>query len=731
MTQGARIAEKARLLAGAGFWRTRAGQGIRSLSLADGPHGLRHVIGGGDEQGLGPTAPATCFPPAAGLASSWNVELLQRVGAAIGAEARERGVDVVLGPGVNLKRSPLCGRNFEYFSEDPLLSAELGGGWVRGLQGQGVGASLKHFAVNNQETARMTVDAQVDERTLRELYLAAFERIVIRDRPWTVMCSYNRVNGVHASEHRQLLTEVLRGEWGFDGLVVSDWGAVLNSARAIAAGLDLEMPGPVPQALDEVLAAMAAGQLQEAQLDTAIERLRMLAQRTEPGPVAETGDHHALAVAAARESMVLLRNEGAVLPLQPAQRIAVIGELARTPRIQGAGSSQVVPSRVDVPLDALGERAGVAFAAGYRLDGEPSAELAAEAIETARAADAVLLFAGLPDGEESEGFDRRHLDLPAAQVQLIEAVAAVNPRTAVLLSNGGVVSLEPWHDAVPAILECWLLGQGAGTAIADIVFGEAEPSGRLAETIPLRLQHTASYLNFPGERDVVRYGEGVFIGYRHHLTAEVPTRYPFGHGLGYTEFEFGALTVSADGMRASATVRNTGARPGAAVPQLYVSSPGDGLAVPRRQLRAFAKVPLQPGESARVEFELEARSYQHWDADAHGWVTAPGEHRLELGHSSERIVAGATVRHAHPVPPRLSLDSPIEQFLAHPVAGPVLARAAGEEGGASVLGMIGSMPMRRLGRFPGAARQLRLLPLLIAVANCPLIRWIASRLQRR
>ena len=723
------LAARARLLSGAGFWRTQAAEGIRSLTLADGPHGLRRIAGGGDEQGLGTTAPATCFPPEAGLASSWSAELAERVGAAIGAEARQQGVDVVLGPGVNLKRSPLCGRNFEYFSEDPLLSAELGGAWVRGLQGQGVAASLKHFAVNNQETARMTVDAQVDERTLRELYLPAFERIVTREQPWTVMCAYNRINGTHASEHRQLLTDILRGEWGFDGLVVSDWGAVLNSARALAAGLDLEMPGPVTQAAGEITAALAAGELDELQVDAAIERLRVLAHRTAKGTPTLGGDHHALAVQAARESMVLLRNEGALLPLDARQSIAVIGELARTPRIQGAGSSQVVPTRVDVPLEALGE---VSFASGYRLDRDATVpQLLAEAVDTARRADAVLLFAGLPASAESEGFDRTNLNLPAAQLELIAAVAAANPRTVVVLSNGGVVSLEPWHDAVPAILECWLLGQGAGTAIADIVFGVHEPSGRLAETIPLRLQDTPAYLNFPGEADVVRYGEGVFVGYRYHLTAEVPVRYPFGHGLGYTEFELGELTVSADGMRASATATNIGQRPGCAVPQLYVSSPGDGLAVPRRQLRAFAKVRLEPGESARVEFELEARSYQHWDPRVRGWVTAPGAHRVELGFSSEQIVASATVRRAHPVPSRLSLDSTVGQFLDHPVTGPVLSRAAGEEGGASVLGMVSSMPIRRLGRYPGAARQLRLLPLLIAVANCPPIRWIAARLQRR
>ena len=399
---------------------------------------------------------------------------------------------MLLGPGVNIKRSPLCGRNFEYFSEDPLLSGELGAAWVRGVQSRGVGASLKHFAANNQETNRMTVSAEVDERTLREIYLPAFERVVTGEQPWTVMCSYNRINGVAAAENHWLLTQVLRDEWGFRGVVVSDWGAVEHRVPALKAGLDLEMPGPQGDSVAAVVAAVRSGELDLGVLDTAVRRVRALAERASSGalvPAGSTAGHHALAREAAAESLVLLRNEGGLLPLDTAQAIGVIGEFARTPRIQGAGSSQVNATRVDSALDAIGSVAPVEFAPGYsfdkRIDPEP---LIAEAVAVAQRSDAVLLFVGLPAGDESEGYDRATLDLPATQVRLIRAVAAVNPRTVVVLTNGGVVSLEPWHDSVPAIVEAWLLGQAGGAALADVLFGRVAPSGRLAESIPLRVQ---------------------------------------------------------------------------------------------------------------------------------------------------------------------------------------------------------------------------------------------------
>ncbi|MEO8094332.1 MAG: glycoside hydrolase family 3 C-terminal domain-containing protein, partial [Pseudolysinimonas sp.] len=538
------LEEKAALVVGADFWSTVGVEraGIPSIGLTDGPHGVRKQRGGADHLGLGDSVPATCFPPAAGLASSWNPALLYRVGAALADEARAEGVGVLLGPGVNIKRSPLCGRNFEYFSEDPLLAGELGASWVEGIQARGVGASLKHFAANNQETNRMTVSAEVDERTLREIYLPAFERIVTGEQPWTVMCSYNRINGVSAAENHWLLTEVLRDEWGFEGVVVSDWGAVEHRVAALEAGLDLDMPGPQAGASAEIVAAVRSGALAESVLDAAVARITNLARKaTAPAPQDaalggatpaagfSVGAHHALAREAAAESIVLLRNEADLLPLATAQAIGVIGEFARTPRFQGAGSSQVNPTRIDSALDAISAIAPVEFAPGYSFDRHAEAgQLIAEAVGVARRSETVLLFVGLPARDESEGYDRAHLDLPESHTRLIAAVAAANPRTVVILTNGGVVSLEPWHDSVPAILEAWLLGQAGGSAIADVVFGNVEPSGRLAESIPMRLQDTPSYLNFPGDDDVVRYGEGVYVGYRYYETIDLPVRYPFG-----------------------------------------------------------------------------------------------------------------------------------------------------------------------------------------------------------
>jgi beta-glucosidase len=724
-------------VAGAGFWSTVGieGSGIRSVTLTDGPHGVRRAAVA-DELGLGDSVPATCFPPAAGIASSWNPALIERVGIALGDEARAQGVAVLLGPGVNIKRSPLCGRNFEYFSEDPLLSGELGAAWVRGLQSRGVGASLKHFAANNQETNRMTVSAEVDERTLREIYLPAFERVVTAEQPWTVMCSYNGINGVYASENHWLLTEVLRDEWGFDGLVVSDWGAVESRVPALAAGLDLEMPGPQPDSANAIVKAVHSGELDESLLDAAVRRIRRLASRAPhaAGPTFGVGAHHALAREAAAESIVLLRNEGGILPLATAQSIAVIGEFARTPRFQAAGSSQVKPTRVDTALAAIQEIAPAEFAPGYTFDRRADPEpLIAEAVEVAARADAVLLFVGLPEGDESEGYDRAHLRLPPAHERLIAEVAAVNARTIVILTNGGVVSLEPWHDSVPAILEAWLLGQAGGSAVADLVFGRVAPSGRLAESIPYRLQDTPSYLNFPGEGDVVRYGEGVFVGYRYYESVELPVRYPFGHGLTYTRFEHRELQLARDGSTASVVVTNTGERAGSDVVQVYVSSPG--AANPRRELRGFEKVALEPGESRRVVFELARRAYSHWDVGSGAWVVASGEYTVAIGTSAHDVALSATLHLRGPKPGALTLDSRVSDFLEHPVTGPILARAAGtaaerEEGGTSLLELVASMPMRRLIRLPGVGDSFKRIGVLIALANNPLVRGLAGWFRR-
>jgi beta-glucosidase len=744
-TQQLTLQEKAALLTGDTFWSTVAVErlGIPALGLTDGPHGVRKQRASPDTIGLGDSIPATCFPPASGLASSFNPALVRRVGQALGDEARTQGIAVLLGPGVNIKRSPLCGRNFEYFSEDPLLSGELGAAWVGGIQSRGVGASVKHFAANNQETNRMTVSAEVDERTLREIYLPAFERVVTSEQPYTVMCSYNRLNGVAASENHWLLTTLLRDEWGFDGLVMSDWGAVIDRVAALKAGLDLEMPGPLPESSAEIVAAVQAGVLDESVVDTAVARMLHLVQRTAPAPDPKASPelpaemvaaHHLLARAAAAESIVLLRNEGPILPLDAGTPVAVIGEFARTPRFQGAGSSQVSPTMVDTALCAISGLTRVEFAPGYSLEPKgDSAHLIAEAVELARTSATVVLFVGLPPIDESEGYDRSHLDLPAAQLSLIEQIAAVNPRTVVVLTNGGVVSLEPWHDSVPAIVEAWLLGQAGGSAVADMLFGVVAPSGRLAESIPYRLQDTPSYVNFPGENDVVRYGEGVFVGYRYYETVDVAVRYPFGHGLGYTTFAYSDLAVSRRGDTASVTITNTGNTAGAEVAQLYVGAPGATVRVACRELRGFEKVALEPGASVRVEFQLERRAYSHWDVATSGWMVEGGEYRVEIGRSAHDIQLSTTLSLPKPPVPTLTLDSRVSDFLAHPVTGPLLVRAAGEatNGEASLLTMVASMPIRRLMRFPGVGSSFARIGLLIALANNPVVRWVAAHLPHR
>ncbi len=710
--------QQATLTTGAGFWMTAAipEASIEPIRFSDGPHGLRKQSGQGDNLGIGRSDPATCFPPAAGIASSWNPDLLQRVGEAIAAEARAAGIAVVLGPGVNIKRSPLCGRNFEYFSEDPLLSGELGAAWVRGLQSRGVGASLKHFVANNQETNRMTVSAEVDERTLRELYFPAFERIVAREQPWTVMCSYNGLNGVPVAESRWLLTDVLRAQWGFEGAVISDWGAVQHRGRSLTAGLDLEMPGPQASSVREALEADAAALAVTADRVAA---LAALAARAAPRTDGfDAGAHHALAREAATESIVLLRNEGGILPLKPGSSVAVIGRFAAKPRIQGVGSSQVHPIRVDSPLDAISAMADARYVSGTDVT---------EAVSAAAEAETVLLFVGLPEGDESEGYDRTHLDLPPAQVELILAVSAANPRTVVLLTNGGVVSLEPWHDAVPAILETWLLGQAGGAAIADVLFGATEPSGRLAESIPLRLQDTPSYLNFPGDADTVLYGERIFVGYRHYESADVAVRYPFGFGLTYTSFEYSNLRVR--GTTVQLTLTNTGSRSGTEVAQCYVGAPGGLGVAPRRELRGFARVTLGPGQHRRVSITLDERAYSRWQP-GRGWHEVAGDHDVWVGSSARDVHLHEVVHRRGAQPESLTMTSPLRDFLAHPVTGPMLARAARAAGGADPFAMVLDVPLARLARFPGAEGMVRLRRLL-PLANNPVIRTVARWFSRR
>jgi beta-glucosidase len=727
------LEEKAALCLGSDFWHTAAipRLGIAAVTMADGPHGLRRKPEEGEYERISGSVPATCFPTASALASSFDPQLVRRVGHAIGLEARAQGVDVVLGPGINIKRSPLCGRNFEYFSEDPLVSGVLGAALVQGLQFQGVGASVKHFAANNQETDRARISADVDERTLREIYLAGFEHVVTEASPWTVMCSYNKVNGTYASQSPWLLTEVLRDEWGFDGLVVSDWGAVHDRVVALAAGLDLEMPPKLGVDDAAIVAAVRGGELDEALLDRAVSRVLDLVDRASAhngaADAVDADAHHALARAAAAESAVLLKNEGSLLPLGLAagETIAVIGEFARTPRYQGAGSSLVNPTQLDVALDELRAAAPdgvhVAFAAGFGIDSTADdSTLADEAVALAARASAVVAFLGLPAADESEGFDRAHMDLPANQTRLVARIAEANPRLVVVLANGSAVRLSYWEHHARSVLECWLSGQAAGGAVTDLLLGTANPCGRLAETLPLRLEDTPSFLNFPGEAGHVRYGEGVFVGYRGYDALAREVSYPFGHGLSYTSFEFADLQARIDGrvedgdlsVEVSCRISNTGSRRGKEVVQLYVGDPVASVARPPRELKAFAKLDLDVGESRTVSFRLGARDLSYWSTLAADWVLEPGEFTLAIGASSRDLRLTTTIDVAGP-PLRVELDASatLQEWLADPVGSRLLHEVVGADeagrprgilGDDEVRSVVGNFPLSALAAFPSS-----------------------------
>jgi beta-glucosidase len=725
------LEEKARLVMGSDFWHTAPVErlGIDKIMVADGPHGLRMQPDEADHAGIGGSLPATCFPTASALASSWDRDLVAEVGGALAQEAQVQGVSVILGPGINMKRSPLCGRNFEYFSEDPYLAGELALAMTAAIQEQGVGTSVKHFAANNQEDDRLRVSAEVDERTLREIYLPAFERVVTGAQPWTVMCAYNKVNGTYASEHHWLLTEVLRDEWGFEGLVVSDWGAVHDRVAALAAGLDLEMPPGGQRSLRAVVEAVSSGVLAVEVLDASVRRvLRLVEQsaptRTTPPPAAAYDEHHGLARRAAAQSAVLLRNEG-VLPLapRPGQTVAVIGAFATTPRYQGAGSSQVNPTTLDIPLDqlraALPDGVEVTHAPGFTLDEQAdpaeTAALVTEAREVAREAEVVVLFLGLPASAESEGFDRTHLDLPATQLALLETVAQVNDRVVVVLANGSVVRTSVFEDRVRGLLECWLGGQASGGAIADLLTGRANPSGKLAETIPVRLEDNPSYLNFPGDSQVVRYGEGLFIGYRGYDALALEVSHPFGFGLSYTTFEVGepevVVTGSVEGgdlrVEVRTSVTNTGDRAGAEVVQVYVTDVDASVTRPQQELKGFARVHLEPGASEQVLVELDARAFSFWSISLGRWTVEAGEFVLRVGTSSRDLPHARRVHLAAPsIAPPLTRDSTLHEWLADPRGAEVLVAAVTDGSAGSgalpdpgLLQVIGTMPMSTLAGF--------------------------------
>jgi beta-glucosidase len=648
------LEEKASLTSGRDAWSTQPIErlDIPYIWVADGPHGLRRAPST-DTWGYGDQAPATCFPTASALAASWDVELLYRVGQALGQEAQALGVNVLLGPGVNIKRSPLGGRNFEYFSEDPLLAGELGAAYIRGVQSQGVGTSLKHYAANNQETERMFMDSHVDDRTLNEIYLAPFEIAVKKAQPWTVMACYNRVQGTYGTESFKLLNQKLKQEWGFEGIVVSDWDAVIDRVEGIKAGMHLEMPGKPPHLTNqEVIEAVRNGDLDEARLDqvvgetlTVVLKANASARSSEDQKLAE---HHALARSIASESIVLLKNENKLLPLSPdkIRKIAVIGEFAVNPRYQGNGSSEVKPPRVDRFLDVLkteyGDGIEITYAQGYRLDDDKDLSLIPEARKVAAAADVALVLAGLPQQYESEGIDRLHIDLPPSHNRLVSELSSEQENLVVVLTNGSAVAM-PWVEQVPSIVESWLGGQaGAGAAI-DVVFGKVNPSGKLAETFPARLQDTPAYLNFPGEEGRSIYGERIFVGYRYFEAREIPPLFAFGHGLSYTTFSYEDMRVSSrditdvEGLAVTATITNQGSMAGKEVVQLYVSDPVSSLQRPVKELKGFMKVGLAPGESREVRFELDARDFSYYDSRQARWIAESGAFEIGIGASSADI----------------------------------------------------------------------------------------------
>lgn len=715
------LEEKAALCTGAGPWTTTPipRLGIPELIVSDGPHGVRRVANLNEM--ASPSLPATCFPTASCLAATWNTDLVRAVGKAIGEEARSLEVNVVLGPGNNMKRTPLCGRNFEYFSEDPYLSGELAASYIQGVQGEGVGTSLKHYAVNNQEFQRFSISAEVDERALREIYLPAFEQAVKKAQPWTVMCSYNKVNGIYASEHHRLLTEILKEEWGFEGVVVSDWGAVHDRVASLQAGLDLEMPGPKPRHTQAVIEAVQSGKLDESKLNEAVRRiLRTVfkAAETPKGGSFDKEAHHALARKAASEGMVLLKNDG-VLPLTNLRRIAVIGRSAQHPHFQGGGSSFINATKVDVPFEEiqkLADEAELTYAEGYPADLSVEPPLIDEAVEVAQAAEVALVFIALPPAIESESYDRTDLNLTPHQVALIQAVTKVQPKTVVILNNGSAIAMSEWIGGTAAVLEAWMMGQAGGGAIADILFGQVNPSGKLAETFPLRLADTPAYLNFPGENGQVRYGEGLFIGYRYYDTKEVPVLFPFGHGLSYTTFKYRDLRVSAEtfkdteGLIVSLEVTNTGKVAGKETVQVYVRDVKSKLVRPVKELKGFAKLELQPGETQTVSVPLDFRAFAYYHPGHKRWVTEDGEFEILVGASAADIRLGKTVtlESTLDLPSLLNIESTPREWLedkrGRAVLEPILndiaqqmgaAMGAGEQAiGMDMMGFILDTPLR-------------------------------------
>lgn len=649
------IEEKASMLSGADFWHTKAVErlGIPQMMVSDGPHGLRKQRVDDETAGVNQSIQAVCFPAACALACSFDRELIFRLGQALGNECQAENVGVILGPGANIKRSPLCGRNFEYFSEDPYLASNIAASHIKGVQSRKVGSSLKHFACNNQENRRMSVSEEIDERTLHEIYLAAFEYAIREAKPWTVMCSYNRINGEYSSENKYLLTDVLRDKWGYEGLVVSDWGAVNDRPKGVAAGLDLEMPSSGGVNDKKIVEAVKNGKLSKADLDKACERVLTLVDNylkgREEAPVWDKNADHELAAEIASQCMVLLKNDDRVLPLSRNKKIAFIGKFAKQPRFQGSGSSFINALKVTDALSSAEKYADVSYAQGYRTEDDViDGRLITEAVELAKNSDVAVIFAGLTDLFECEGYDRKHMGMPECQNELIRRVAAVQPNSVVVLHNGSPVEM-PWIENVKGILEVYLGGEGVGEAVCDVLFGKVNPSGKLAETFPKKLSDNPSYLNFPGEGDFVRYSEGIFVGYRYYDKKEMEVQFPFGHGLSYTTFAYSDLKLYAksitdkDTLTVSVTVKNTGHVAGREVVQLYVRDCESTVIRPVKELKGFEKIELAPGESKVIVFTLERNAFAFYSDKIHDWFVESGDFEVMIGSSSRDIKLSSVI----------------------------------------------------------------------------------------
>ena len=676
------LEEKASFCSGADFWHTKALErlGIPATMVSDGPHGLRKQDDKADHLGVNDSIKAVCFPAGCGTAASFNRQLIREMGEVLGKECQAEGISVILGPAVNIKRSPLCGRNFEYYSEDPLVASEMAGALIEGIQSQNVGTSIKHFLANNQETRRMSCSSQVDERALREIYLAAFEGAVTKKKPWTVMCSYNKINGIYAAENRKYLTDVLRGEWGFDGYVVSDWGAVNNRVADLEAGLDLEMPSSAGVNDKLIVEAVKNGTLKEEIVDQAVERILNIIFRFEENrdknAIFDRDKDHEKARKVAEETIVLLKNEDNILPLSEGKKIAFIGAFAEKPRYQGGGSSHINSHKVVGALQAAAGNPDIVYARGYYPDKEEADEqLLAEAVKAAKESEAAVVFAGLPDSFESEGFDRTHMSMPDCQNKLIEEIAKVQSNVVVVLHNGSPVEM-PWISKVKGVLEAYLGGQAVGSAEYDILFGKVNPSARLPETFPVKLEDNPSYLNFPGEKDVVEYREGIFVGYRYYDKKKMDVLFPFGYGLSYTTFEYKNLRLSSrrikdtDQLDISVDVTNTGNREGKEIVQIYVADKESTVIRPVKELRDFAKVNLKPGETKTVTFTLGRRAFAYYNTQIHDWHVESGEFTIMAGRSSRDIVLSEDVyvESTTDIPFHFTTDSTLGDVMENPRA---------------------------------------------------------------